>query len=503
MLARLQSAAVRGLTAEKVEIEVDLGSGLPSFLLVGLPDKAIEESKERVRSAIKNTGTVFPSKRITVNLAPADLRKEGPAYDLPIALGVLAAAGQVELPEDTLFVGELGLSGELRPVDGVLTLAIHARRLGQETIFLPTDNAPEAALVGGLAIYPVNSLSEVVRHLHGDLQLPEYKGKVAEQAQEPPEVDFAHIRGQTRAKRALEIAAAGGHNLLMSGPPGTGKTLLAKSLSGILPAMSIEEQLEVTQIYSLVGLIDRGAPLLSRRPVRSPHHTSSGISLSGGGQSPRPGEVSLAHRGVLFLDELAEFNRSALEILRQPLEDGGITVSRAIGSLHFPARFTLVASTNPCPCGYFSDPATACTCTPHQIARYRKKISGPLLDRIDLHLEVPRLSFDELSEAPVAESSAAVRERVEKARAIQRQRLGLSRTNGELQGKELEDYCALDNESKSLLARSVEHYHLSARAYFRLLKVARTIADLDSSNMITKPHLAEAIGYRVEPAGSI
>lgn len=501
MLARLASAAIRGLSAERVDVEIDLGSGLPSFLLVGLPDKAVEESKERVRSAIKNSGAVFPTRRITVGLAPADLRKEGPAYDLPIALGILAAAGQLELPDGTLFVGELALGGELRPVNGVLTLALEAPKLGYSALYLPAANAAEAALVGGVTIYPVPTLQALLRHLRGEVPIVPFRERPRPApARLTPAVDFAYIRGQARAKRALEIAAAGGHNLLMSGPPGTGKTLLARALTGILPAMSREEQLEVTQIYSLAGIVERETPLVESRPVRSPHHTSSGVALVGGGARPQPGEISLAHHGVLYLDELAEFARPTLEVLRGPLEDGGVTVSRAAGSLYFPSRFTLVASTNPCPCGYLSDPERACTCTPSQIQRYHRRISGPLLDRVDLRLEVPRLSFDELASESVAENSRAVRARVETARKRQRDRLDSSRTNATLQAEEITAHCALDAESKALLRQAVDHYRLSARAYHRLLKVARTISDLEGSGEIEQPHLAEALSYRVELA---
>jgi magnesium chelatase family protein len=500
MLARLASVAVRGLRAERVDVEVDLSSGLPSFLLVGLPDKAIEESKERVRSAIKNSGAIFPSRRITVGLAPADFKKEGPAYDLPIAIGILTASEQVELPEGALFLGELALGGELRPIDGVLTVALEAERLGYRALYLPAANADEASLVGNLTIYPLQTLTELLRHLHGEVPITPHRPARQQAPNFTPEIDFSHIQGQARAKRALEIAAAGGHNLLLSGPPGTGKTLLARALSGILPAMTREEQLAVTQIYSLVGLIDRGAPLVTKRPIRSPHHTSSGIALTGGGANPRPGEVSLAHHGVLYLDELAEFSRSVLEVLRQPLEEGGITVSRAAGSLYFPCRFTLVASANPCPCGYQSDPEKPCTCSMSQIERYRRRVSGPLLDRIDLRLEVPRLSYDELTTEAVAESSESVRGRVERARAAQRERLGMSRTNSTLQVEEITRHCAVGAEESALLRQAVDHYRLSARAYHRVLKVARTIADLEGSEEITLPHLSEAIGYRVELA---
>jgi magnesium chelatase family protein len=501
-LAKINSASIVGLASVPVEVEVDISAGLPAFSLVGLPDKAVEESKERVRSAIKNSNAHFPPRHLTVNLAPADLPKYGPAYDLPIAVGILYAAGQLKyLPERALFFGELSLDGTTRATNGVLSLALMAKEQNFGMLFIPADNAEEAALVDGIDIRPVKSLKELITHLLGEKEIEPYKaGAVIRRDEIKYDFDFENIKGQEQAKRALEIAAAGGHNVLLNGPPGTGKTLLARALPSILPEMVKEEQLEVTKIFSVAGLLKKEEPLICTRPFRSPHHTSSDIALVGGGAHPRPGEITLAHRGVLFLDELPEFPRSVLEALRQPLEDGVITVSRAAGTITFPAKFVLVASMNPCPCGYFSDPSKNCICTATQIMRYQKKVSGPLLDRIDLHVEVPRVEYDKLASEEKGESSASIRKRVQKARDIQTKRFLNSAkkitTNAEMGVPEIKEYCRINEQGAELLRTAVTSLNLSARAFHRVLKVSRTIADLANSDRIETEHLAEALMYR-------
>lgn len=504
MFSRIFSAAVLGVEGYIVEVEVDLSPGLPSFVTVGLPEGAVRESKERVQSALKNSGFSLPVKRVRINLAPADIKKEGSAFDLPIAVGILKAIGDVpssDFIERILMVGELSLDGSIRKVKGVLPMVIAAKEHGFEGVILPYDNMLEGAIVDGIRVYPVKTLFEAVRFLRGEVDLEEPQVDVEElfNKAESYSVDFSEVKGQDQAKRALEVAAAGGHNILMIGPPGSGKTMLARRVPTILPRMTLEEALETTKIHSVAGQLDPGKAIVSTRPFRSPHHTISDAGLIGGGAVPRPGEVSLAHNGVLFLDELPEFNRNVLEVLRQPLEDGVVTISRAKMTVTYPARFMLVAAMNPCPCGYLTDPYHECTCTPSMIQRYHSKVSGPLLDRIDIHIEVPPLRFEELRKESEGESSSKIRERVEKAREIQRTRYrgikGLH-SNSQMGPKEIKRFCRLDDESESLLRMAMERFGFSSRAYHRILKVARTIADLDGGGEILPAHVAEAIQYR-------
>ena len=505
MPSKVFSAAIIGLICQPIEVEVDMSPGLYNFQIVGLPDAAVNESKERVSSAIKNSGASPPhhtNRRVIVNLAPADIKKEGPAYDLPMAVAFLLASEQLLASEisNKIFVGELSLEGKLRPVSGVLPIALMARDKGFGELFVPRANAAEAAMIKEIKVFGLDSLEQLFLHL---------EQKEVLEPQPPTELNFAfdalesgadmaYIKGQEHAKRALEIAAAGHHNILMTGPPGTGKTLLARTLPTILPPLSFEEALEVTKIFSIAGRLNQNKPVLTQRPFRNPHHTASAVALVGGGNHPKPGEITLAHRGVLFLDELPEFHRDVLEALRQPLEDGTITVSRASGALEFPAQFMLVAAMNPCPCGHATNPAKQCICSPAQINKYKRRISGPLLDRIDLHIDVPAIKYDKLATEKVGEDSQAVRERVQAARHCQTQRFSNDKiqTNSEMNLQQMKKHCQIDSVGQEILKTAVQNLRLSARSYHRILKLSRTIADLAASPTIQSHHLAEALQYR-------
>lgn len=502
MFKKIYSCAVLGLDCRLIEVEIDLSQGQPYFGIVGLGDMAIQEAKERIRSALKNVEFVFPyTKRLIINLAPADIRKEGPSYDLAMAVGIILTSLEHNFDaKESLFVGELSLEGKLRHTNGILPVAIFAKEKGFKKLYIPASDAEEAALIKNIEVIPVTDLIQLIKDITGEEKINPFflKKEIDLWNSSEYKVDMAHIKGQETAKRALEIAAAGAHNILMSGPPGSGKTLLSRAMPSILPRMTEKEIIEVTKIYSVAGLLSGNKPLITERPFRTPHHTASGVALVGGGKVPKPGEISLAHRGVLFLDEFPEFPRQVLENLRQPLEDGIVTVSRVQGTHAFPANFILIASQNPCPCGYYGDPERPCVCSLQQVIKYRNKISGPLLDRIDLHVEVPRVKFDKLSDAGDGEKSQTIRERVEKAREIQNKRfLGKDiMTNAEMRPCEVKEFCQINDECLELLKSAVIQLHLSARSYYRILKLARTIADLEDSEEIKTNHVAEALQYR-------
>ncbi|MFC1900269.1 YifB family Mg chelatase-like AAA ATPase [Chloroflexota bacterium] len=501
MLAKVITCAIVGLEGAIVEVEADMSAGLPSLTIVGLPDTAVQEAKERVRAAIRNSACTFPMKRIIVNLAPADIKKAGPAYDLPIALGILLSSEQVFADVSGILVlGELSLDGSLRHTNGVLPMVALGKEEGFSTVIVPEVDAREASLIEGVTVIPVNSLSQLVSYLRGEIPAPEYEPDEVEESSQPSTLitDLAHIKGQEHVKRALEVAASGGHNAVMMGPPGSGKTLLARALSSILPPMTNEEALEVTKIYSVSGLLPSDTPLIRQRPFRSPHYTISNAGLVGGGHWPRPGEISLSHRGVLFLDELPEFGHSLLETLRQPLEDKVITISRAQGSVMFPASFMLIGAMNPCPCGYYGDPFRQCTCPPSLVSRYQRRISGPFIDRVDIFIEVPHIDYDKLTDERLGEESAVVQKRVVNARSLQQERFsGTSFTcNSEMTPTEVREFCQVEDAAQSLLKAAMKQLYLSARAFHRILKLARTIADLENTDIIKAHQVAEAIQYR-------
>ena len=502
MLARVLSSAVMGIDAYIVEVELDISDGLPAFATVGLPDSAVKESRERVTAAIKNSGFYFPPSRITANLAPADVRKEGSAFDLPMALGVMAATGQIQTDnfERMLVLGELALDGSVRSVHGCLPMAAIAKENRFQGVILPKANAKEAAVIEDLEVYPVDSLQEAVEHLNGQSTIPPFQydiGEAFDQQSDYP-VDFVDVKGQEHVKRAIEVAAAGGHNLIMIGPPGSGKTMIAKRIPTILPDMTLEEALETTKIHSIMGLLGNDVPLIATRPYRSPHHTISDAGLIGGGKFPRPGEVSLSHHGVLFLDELPEFRKNVLEVMRQPLEDGRVAIARAAASYTYPANFMLVAAMNPCPCGFFGDPSRECRCSRQQIQNYISRISGPLLDRIDLQVEVPAVKYKDLASDFAGEPSTSIRERVQRARHIQQERFTQAQIycNANMESRHLREFCKVEDAAQELLRVAITQLGLSARAYDRILKVARTIADLGKSPTIEAEHVSEAIQYR-------
>ncbi len=501
MLAKVKTAAIVGLDSHLVEVEVDIAGGLPSFTIVGLPDTAVQEARERVRAAIRNSGFTFPLKRIVVNLAPADLKKAGPSYDLPIAVGILLSSEQVTVDaSQVIFIGELSLDGSLRHTNGVLPMVALARGESIATIVVPEADAREASLIGCARTIPIASLSQLAAYLRGDIPAPEYRPPEPSEETKPisSSADLTYIKGQEHVKRALEVAAAGAHNMIMCGPPGSGKTLLARSLPSILPPMTTEEALEVTKIYSVSGLLPADTPLVRQRPFRSPHYTISNVGLVGGGRWPKPGEISLSHRGVLFLDELPEFGQPLLEVLRQPLEDKVVSISRAQGRVTFPANFMLVAAMNPCPCGYYGDPLRQCTCPPSLVSRYQRRISGPFIDRVDIFVEVPRVDYDKLADNRPGENSEKVQARVSAARSRQLKRFNGTKltSNAEMTPAEIREFCQVEETAQGLLKAAMKQLYLSARAFHRIIKLARTIADLDGSDAIRAQHVAEAIQYR-------
>lgn len=504
MICSVKTVGITGINGAGVVAECYISNGLPGFDIVGLPDAAVKEARERVRAAAKNSGMTFPTSRITVNLAPANLKKAGTHYDLPILLSILAATGGIRRPRSTsAFLGEVSLDGQLRPVSGVLPMALAAKREGIQALFVPAENAAEATLARGPAVYPIHNVRELAAGLNGETVLPEEPIWVPARG-DLCVPDFKDVLGQENVKRALEVAAAGSHNVLLIGPPGSGKSMLSKRLPSILPDMTWEESLEVSQIYSVMGLLTAKEPLVTRRPFRSPHHTISNAGLAGGGSNPKPGEISMAHKGVLFLDELPEFRKDTLDMMRQPLEDGQVTISRVVGAVTYPAEFMLVCAMNPCKCGWYGDPSGRCTCSDQAVRNYRGRISGPLLDRIDIVVEVPAVHFEDLRERAEAEPSAAVKQRVDTARERQHRRFGNDgkMCNARMGPEEMRKFCALDEESASLMKQAFDAMGLTARSYDRILKVARTVADLDGSEEIRPRHIAEAIQYRAVNLGN-